>query len=194
MTRADKSRLLYVLALLLVGSIGLAVGWSLSFRPSALIVMGLLLVIPGRLPTVFWREFYTGQQALHLGNHELARANFAAFLEKVRAQPWLKRLMYLKWGVHTWDIEAMTLNNLGNTFVENGEPEQAVRWYEEALAVDPEYGVAYANLAVVRYAHGDDAEATRLLDHAHALGNRRLTHAAARDRGAMLRSMAESSK
>jgi tetratricopeptide (TPR) repeat protein len=156
--------------------------------------MSLLLLIPGRLTVLFWREFYTGQRALRLGDHELARASFMAFLEKVRAQPWLKRLMYFKWGVHTWDIEAMALNNLGSTFAEKGEPEQAVRWYEAALAVDPDYGVAYANLAVIAYARGADAEATRLLERAHALGNRKLAHAEARERGAMLSSMANSVK
>src|SRR5215510_3615735 len=140
MTRADKSRLLYALAILLAGGIGLAVSWYFGFRPSTLIVIAILLIIPGRIPALLWREFYTGQRAMQLGDHELARASYIAFLEKVRAQPWLKRLMYVKWGVHTWDIEAMALNNLGSTFVEKGEPQQAIRWYEAALAVDPEYG------------------------------------------------------
>ncbi|HKQ79139.1 MAG TPA: tetratricopeptide repeat protein [Blastocatellia bacterium] len=189
MTRADKSRLFYVLALLLMGGICLSVGWYFSYQPSALIVIGLLLVIPGRIPMLLWREFYAGQRALQIGDHERARASFIAFIEKVRAQPWLKRLMYLKWGVHTWDIEAMALNNLGNTYVEKGEPHQAVGWYEAALAVDPDYGVPYANLAVIGYARGAEAEAKRLLDRAHALGNRDLTHAAASERGTILRSM-----
>lgn len=190
MTRADKSRLLYVLALLSVGGICLAVGWYFSFRPSALIVIALLLAIPGRISALLWREFYAGQKALQLGDLERARASFIAFVEKVRARPWLKRLMYVKWGVHTWDIEAMAFNNLGNTFVEKGEPEQAVGWYEAALAVDPDYGTPYANLAVIGYARGDEAEATRLLDCAHALGNRDLTHVAARERGTIMRSIA----
>ena len=190
MTRADKSRLLYALAILLAGGIGLAVSWYFGFRPSTLIVIAILLIIPGRIPALLWREFYTGQRAMQLGDHELARASYIAFLEKVRAQPWLKRLMYVKWGVHTWDIEAMALNNLGSTFVEKGEPQQAIRWYEAALAVDPEYGAPYANLAVIGYSRGDEAEATRLLDRAHALGNRYLTHVAARERGAILRSKA----
>jgi tetratricopeptide (TPR) repeat protein len=190
MTRADKSRLLYVLGLLLAGGIGFAGGLYFSFRPSALIVIALLLFIPGRIPSLLWREFYAGQRALQLGDHERARASFIAFVEKVRARPWLKRFMYVKWGIHTKDIEAMALNNLGNTFVERGEPQQAVRWYEAALAVDPDYGAPYANLAVIRYARGEEAEATRLLDCAHALGNRSLTFVAARERGAILRSKA----
>jgi tetratricopeptide (TPR) repeat protein len=190
MTRADKSRLLYVLGLLLAGGIGLAGGWYFSFRPSAMIVIALLLFIPGRVPALLWREFYAGKRALQLGDHERARASFIAFVEKVRARPWLKRLMYVKWGIHTRDIEAMALNNLGATFAEKGELQQAVGWYEAAIAVDPDYGVPYANLAVIGHARGDEAEATRLLDCAHALGNRNLTHVAARERGAILRSKA----
>jgi tetratricopeptide (TPR) repeat protein len=189
MTRADKSRFLYVLMLLLLGGICLIIGWFYSFRPSTLIVIALLLAIPGRLPALLWREFYTGQRALQLGDHERARASFIAFVEKVRARPWLKRLIYAKWGVHTWDIEAMALNNLGNTFVEKGEFQQAVGYYEAALAVDPDYGVPYANLAVIGYARGEDEEAARLLDRAHTLGNRDLTQVAAKERGDILRSM-----
>jgi Flp pilus assembly protein TadD len=98
--------------------------------------------------------------------------------------------MYVKWGIHTRDIEAMSLNNLGTTFAEKGELQQAVGWYEAALAVDPDYGVAYANLAVIGYARGDEVEAARLLDCAHSLGNRNLTRVAARERGAILRSRA----
>jgi tetratricopeptide (TPR) repeat protein len=194
MTRADKSRLFYALALLLVGGISLAVGDYFNFQPWALIAIALLLIIPGRIPTLLWREFYAGQRALQIGDHERARASFIAFVDKVRARPWLKRLMYVKWGVHTWDIEAMALNNLGNTYVEKGEPHLAVGWYEAALTVDPDYGAPYANLAVIGYARGDEADATRLLDCAHALGNRDLTHVAARERGTILRSMANSAK
>jgi hypothetical protein len=87
--------------LLLVGGICLTIGWYFSFRPSTLIVIALLLVIPGRIPALLWREFYTGQRALQLGDHERARASFIAFVEKVRARPWLKRLMYVEWGIHT---------------------------------------------------------------------------------------------
>jgi tetratricopeptide (TPR) repeat protein len=120
---------------------------------------------------------------------ERAGASFIAFVEKVRARPWLKRLIYAKWSVHTWDIEANALNNLGNTFVEKCELQQAVGRYEEALAVDPDYGAPYANLAVIGYDRGEEAEAARLLDRAHALGNRDLTQVAARERGNILRSI-----
>jgi len=191
MTRADKSRLLYALGLLLAGGIGLAGGWYFSFRPSAMIVIALLVFIPGRVPALLWPEFYAGQRALQLGDRERARASFIAFVEKVRARSWLKRLMYVKWGIHTRDIEAMSLNNIGTTFAEKGELQQAVGWYEATLAVDPDYGVAYANLAVIGYACGDEAEATRLLNFAHARGNQNLTRVAARERGAILRSMAD---
>jgi hypothetical protein len=47
----------------------------------------------------------------------------------------------------------------------------------------------YANLAVIGYDRGEEAEAARLLDRAHALGNRNLTQVAARERGNILRSM-----
>jgi hypothetical protein len=60
MTRADKSRFLYVSMLLLLGGICLTIGWFFSFRPSTLIVIALLLAIPGRMPSLLWREFYTG--------------------------------------------------------------------------------------------------------------------------------------
>jgi tetratricopeptide (TPR) repeat protein len=190
MTRADKSRLQYVLVLLGLGSIALGVGWYFSFRPPALITMALVLLIPGRLPALFWREFFRGQQQMQVGNLERAADSFEAFLAKVRARPWLKKLMYFKWGIHTWDIEAMTLNNLGTIFVERGDPARAAGWFEAALAVDPCYGLPYTNLAVVRYAEGDEEEAARLLERAHALGNRHLTHEAAKGRAALLRSMA----
>ena len=189
MTRADKSRLHYVLVLFVLVSIAIAVGWFFSFRPPALIAMALVLLIPGRLPALFWKDFYRGQQQMQAGEAGRAAASFEAFLAKVRARPWLKKLMYFKWGIHTWDIEAMTLNDLGTTFVERGDPVQAARWFEAALTVDSHYGVPYSNLAVIRYSEGNEEEAARLLERAHALGNRHLTSDEARGRAALLRSM-----
>lgn len=191
MTRADKSRLAYALVLgaLFLVSYGLA--WRYDFEPRAVVIIGLVLLVPGRLPTLFWSEFYRGQEQLRLGAPERAAASFQEFLAKVRARPWLKWLIYGKWGVNTWDIEAMTLNNLGSTYVERGNPTQAARFFEAALALDPNYGVPYSNLALLAYASGDEAEGDRLLEHSNALGNRHLTRAQAQERAALFRAKLE---
>ena len=96
MTRANKSRLQYVIVLAALAAISLGITWYLSFRPAAMIVLGVLLLIPGRLPGLFWREFYQGQQRMQFGEYEQAAVSFEAFLSKIRSRPWLKRLIYLR--------------------------------------------------------------------------------------------------
>jgi Tfp pilus assembly protein PilF len=44
--------------------------------------------------------------------------------------------------------------NLGNLFAREGEPAGAIRQYRLALAIDPTYGAARANLAAVLRAYG----------------------------------------
>ncbi len=191
MTRGDRSKLLYVVVLVALIWAAVAIGWLFDFRPVPLLVVGLLLFIPGRLPTLMWREFYEGRRALGAGDYGTAEARFRAFVDKVRERPWLKRLLYLKWSFYTWDVEAMALNSLGSTFIEQGAPEKAVEWLQAAVELDPGYGVPYANLALVEFARGNDAEAERLLDRAHELGYRNMPHDVARERATVLRSLAK---
>ncbi len=42
---------------------------------------------------------------------------------------------------------APAMMNLGNLAFESGDPMAAVRWYEAAIAADPDYPLVYANLA-----------------------------------------------
>ncbi len=42
---------------------------------------------------------------------------------------------------------APALTNLGNVFLEQGNPEEALRFYEEALTYDPNYSSAHHNMA-----------------------------------------------
>lgn len=194
MTRADRFKILYVVVLLALIWLAVAVGWLFNYRPVPLLVVGLLLFIPGRLPTLMWREFYEGRRALALGQYGVAEARLRAFVEKVRARPWLKRLLYLKWSFYTWDVEAMALNSLGSAFIEQGEPDKAVEWLEAAVALDPGYGVPYANLGLIELARGNDDEGEQHLDRALALGYRKMPHDLARERAATLRSMTKSAE
>lgn len=82
----------------------------------------------------------------------------------------LKHLVWLQWTVYTANIEAMTLNNLGAAHMQTGDMDAAERYLNEALRVDPRYGVACYNLSVIAAARGDEAGAERLLADAHRLG------------------------
>lgn len=171
MTRPLKSKLLYVSAFAVLGGALLAlVAYSPYDKRLVLIVAGVLLLLPGRVQGFVFRDHYRGRRLMATGQLESAVAHFERFLARLRAAPWKKRFIWLAWGFYSWDIEAMTLNNLGVALMGLGEWDAARDRNEEALRVDPKYPVPYFNLAVLAAAQGDEAHARELLARAEALG------------------------
>ena len=64
---------------------------------------------------------------------------------------------------------APALTNLGNLFLEDGEIDAAIARYEEAIAADAAYSLAYVNLGAAYKRAGRFAEAVRVLRQAQRL-------------------------
>ena len=170
MTRPVKSKILY--AIVLAGLLGIAyiAGRQFNFQPNALLVMALCILAPGRITSYCWREFYAGHRLMQKGEYEKAKGQFESFLGKTQSSPWLKKLIFFKWGFYTWDIEAMTLNNLGSSSLSMDEVESASQYFNAATTLDPLFPMPYVNLAIISYAKGDDEQCERLLAQSRSLG------------------------
>ncbi|HEU4882160.1 MAG TPA: hypothetical protein VFT45_07945 [Longimicrobium sp.] len=162
-------KLLYPVGILalLVGCFALMTvgsgGWGL-------LALLFLVLVPGRIQGAAFRDFFRGRRLFAEGKFEESIPHFERFLARVRRRPALRHLIWLQWTVYTADIEAMTLNNLGAARMQTGDMDAAERDLNEALRVDPRYGVAVYNLHVIATTRGDEALAERLLADAHRLG------------------------
>jgi lipoprotein NlpI len=95
-----------------------------------------------------------GVARIGLGQRDLARGDFIAALESApRFAP--------------------ALTNLGNLLLDRGEVDAAIEHYENAIAADPEYAVAYLNLSVAYKRCGRIADAVRALRRSQRIEARR---------------------
>ena len=171
MSRPLQSKLLYVCALAMLGAIVVAlVIYSPFDKGVVLIATVFVLLIPGRIQGFIFRDHYRGRRLMDAGQLEAAIEHFERFLLHVRGQPWKKRFIWLAWGIYSWDIEAMTLNNLGAALMNIGQLDASKNRLEESLRVDPKYPVPHFNLAVLASGQGDEARAREYLSRAEALG------------------------
>ena len=172
MSRTTRYKLLYVAVLaLMIAGIGT---WVLVRRPPtwALIVVGVLLLIPGRVAGHYWRDFFRGR-VLFRRQPAASIPYFERFLETIQQRPRLKHLIWLMWGVYTRDVDVMTRNNLGAAYLQTGDLEQAQSYLESAVTLDPEAPLPYFNLALVAHLQGDSHWAAECLKTARNLGFKR---------------------
>lgn len=85
-----------------------------------------------------------GVQRVHAGLREEARADFEA-------------------AIRCDASHAPALMNLGNLAFESGDPLEAIRWYEAAIAADPAYPLVHANLASAYKKLGRYGDAVRAM-------------------------------
>ncbi len=171
MNRPLRSKLLYVCALVILGAIVAAlVMYSPFDKVIVLIATFVVLLIPGRIQGFVFRDHYRGRRLMGAGQFEEAIVYFERFLAQVREQPWKKHFIWFAWGIYSWDIEAMTLNNVGAALMNIDRFGDSKDRLEEALRVDPKYPVPYFNLAVLASAQGDEPQAREHISAAKALG------------------------
>ncbi len=104
------------------------------------------------------------------GRSDEAEKAFHKFLADIQERPWIKKLIFLSWGMFTPDIEAMTWNNLGVISMEQGRLEEAKEALEKVVLMDPECPLPYNNLAIIAAAKGDETEAKALFEKSQKLG------------------------
>ena len=163
-------KLLYPLYLLIVLLIAAALIAAFPQRQEVLLFVVLLLFLPGRVQGYFYRDFFRGRREMGVGEFDAALDHFSTFAENVRSRPWLKRLIWLSFGVYTTDIEAMTHNNLGACYLEKGEITKSKTALYRALEICPTYPIPYFNLALLYGLTGERREAVRCFQEAKRLG------------------------
>ncbi len=154
MSRTATRKVLYLALLVGVAAIALVVLNALHYRLGAVLAVALVLLLPGRVQGHYWRQFFRARDLVVQRRYREAEALFDQFLARVQREPWLKRLIWMNYGVYTRDVEAITLNNLGVCALEEGRFEAAETQLNKAVARDHQNPLPYYNLAIVHQALG----------------------------------------
>lgn len=170
MSRVTRYKIGYVGALVALGILSIAVIGGRDGRAGAMLVVGVVLLVPGRLQGVFYRDLFQGRRLLDTGHVVEAIPHIERFLQIVRAEPWRKWLLWLSWSVYTPNVEAMALNNLGAARMRLGQLLEAEAAFQEASLLDPLYPVPQLNIAILHEMRGDRAAAERAVAEATRLG------------------------
>ena len=187
MTRTARYKLGYTVALVALGTLGVTAIVALGGGVAPMLVVAAILLIPGGILGVAYRDLFRGRRLLDLRQAEASIPYTQRFLDYIRQHPARKRLLWLAWSVYTPDAEAMALNNLGAAQLQTGDFAAAADALNAALAVDPKYPLPHYNLAIERAVAKDEAAAARHAAEAERLGFRRTaSDAVIRDAQALL--------
>jgi tetratricopeptide (TPR) repeat protein len=164
------------IGLIAISAIALVAAYR-HWQPPAVVVLMLAaaLLVPSRVQGWYWRDFFRGRRLLAAGRAQEAALHFERFLAQIRAQPSLRRLIWLNGAMYTRDVEAMTQNNLGAALLQVGDLKAARSALDTAVRLDPLYPMPYFNLALLAQAEGAPAAAAGLLERSRALGFDRAT-------------------
>lgn len=133
-------------------------------------MLGVVLLIPGRVQGLLFRELFRGRRDLDRDDAASALNHLSSFLETIRSQPWRRPALWLSWSFYTPNVEAMAQNNIGAAYLALGNAGAAEVAWHAALRLDSQYPIPHANLALVAAARNDPVAASRHLDAAHKLG------------------------
>lgn len=173
MNRTVKNRLVQVLTIALIAVIAFAFLYMSGGSFWLFFVIAFFVLLPGRLQSHYWKDYYDGQQLLHKRKHLEAIVRFQRFLEFIKRRPELKKLVWVTPLIYTRDVEVMALANLGVCHLWLGELDEAEKCLNSAAKIDPESPLPYFNLALVYQTKDNEARASENLDKAEELGFRR---------------------
>lgn len=131
--------------------------------------LNLLKMPPGETNSIFFRQDNAGGgtdkiMTLQGSNHGIL-FNYLGLIEtKLKDYP--KALIYLDSALRLESDEPAYLTNRGILKEHLVDTAGAVADYQRALAVDPSFGLAIHNLAVIKRARGDQNESEKMLDEA----------------------------
>lgn len=161
MNRSRRYQLLYAVAALVLLALALAVYlWS---GLAGLMALAVLLIIPGRIGGYYLYNLFRSRKLISESRFEEGANAARAFLAELQRQPWRRHFIYCHYAFYTWDVEAMTRNNIGAARMELGELDEAERELRAALQKDPDYPLPYFNLAVIAHVRRDTVEGDRLI-------------------------------
>ena len=170
MKRPTRYKIGYLLAFVALGAVAISVLVYFERSTGAVLAVVAVLLIPGRLQGIVYRDLFQGRRLLSSGNAAEAEQHFDRFLALVRRGPWRKRLIWLSWSVYTPDVEAMTLNNIGAARMQMGKRGEAATSFGEALELDPLYPMPHFNLAILHELEGNRESAEQAASVAERLG------------------------
>lgn len=170
MTRTERYKVQYFATIAGSAVVGAILLWIVGIKPTTLIVVALLLVLPGRTQGYLWRDLYTGRRLLESGHVRGSIIASEQFIGQAKSKPWLARLWWLQGAMYTRNPVAMASNNIGAANLELGEFDAAKRAFSEAIALDSEYAVPHFNLALIANLENNRVDEKRRLDRAAALG------------------------
>lgn len=170
MSRVTKYKIGYVIALAALGGCIFALLRVVEPGPWIVATIALVLLLPGRVQGLLFRDLFRGRSCLDRDEAESALAHFNSFLSTIKAQPWRRHALWLSWSVYTPDVEAMTWNNIGSAKFGLGDLAAAEGAWNHALSLDPLYPLPHANLALAAATRGEEVAAKRHFGEARALG------------------------
>jgi tetratricopeptide (TPR) repeat protein len=169
MNRTLRYKLIYAMALVAAVAIG-ALLVMLIPHPGVLLLLAAAILVPGRIGALVLKDLFRSRQLASASRFGEAAQAAERFLGTVRRQPWRRPFILCFFGIYTWNVEAMALNNLGVAQMHLGELDSAESNLRTALDRDPEYAIPYFNLAAIAYARGHTNEGDALLSVARDKG------------------------
>ncbi len=143
---------------------------STDVHPMTLVLAAGVFLVPGRVQGYFWRDFFRGRRLLAEDRAAESITCFTRFLKQLAARPWLKKLIWLSWGIYTRDIAVMTQTNLGAARMRLGELDAAEDHLRAAMEHDAQAPLPWHNLGVILQVRGEVASAEEAFRKARALG------------------------
>lgn len=138
-------------------------------------IIPITLLIPGRIQGYYYRNFFKARRLLGERNFQASIECNENFLADIRLYTWRKKLIWLSWGMYSKDIEAMTLNNLGTSYLHSGNFDTAEGYFNESIRLDTSYPIPYYNLSVLANIKGNKENAEKLYKKSAELGFRQTT-------------------
>jgi hypothetical protein len=172
LSRVTRYKIGYIMALALVGGVVFTAARASDSEPWVVFTIVLVLLLPGRIQGLLFRDLFRGRRDLDRNSSESALGHFNSFLTTIRAQPWRKPALWLSWSIYTPNVEAMAQNNIGAAQLNLGNLDSAQAALNAALALDSQYPLPHANLALVAALRGDPSTAEHHLEAARKLGYR----------------------
>lgn len=169
MTRRSQRLIFYTLALgaLILGAL---VIYLTTGSYVAILIYAVILLVPGRIGGLYLKNLFLSRSLLNRSRPAEAIDAGHRLLVELERQPWRRFFIFCFWGVYTWNVEAMALNNIGAAYLEMGKLDQSEDYLQRAIEKDASYAIPYANLAIISYARGNKMEGNRLINIAKKYG------------------------
>ena len=133
-------------------------------------ILVIVLLVPGRVGGYFLRDLFRGRRLCEKRQFRESLIASDQFLRKLEQQPWRRYFIVSFFGIYTWDVRAMALNNMGTARLELGELDEAELHFRSSLQADPGYPLPYHGLGVILIVRNDQDGGRKMLEEAAKRG------------------------